>query len=288
MPELLAGAAVPLSTRVTRVLAPNPGFMTGPGTNSYLIGCREIAVLDPGPALSGHVEALLAAAAGLGGSIRWIVLTHTHQDHAPAAIELQARTGASILGQAPLAGDPAQATLRVDRQLAHGDRLETPEFSLRALHTPGHVGNHLCYLLEQEQLLFSGDHLINGSTVVIVPPSGNMADYIRSLEMLGHEAIDSIAPGHGDTISNARALIQYTIHHRLAREAKVLGKLIPEPQSLVELVPQVYDDVSPTLHAVAQYSLHAHLIKLRDEGRVVEEMAGWRLAQDCVACPHPG
>lgn len=278
MPELVAGAAVPLGARVTRVLAPNPGFMTGPGTNSYLIGRRDIAVLDPGPALSAHVEALLAAADGLGGRIRWIVLTHTHQDHAPAAIELQARTGALILGQAPLAGDPAQATLGVDRHLAHGDRLEAPEFSLRALHTPGHVGNHLCYLLEEEGLLFSGDHLINGSTVVIVPPSGNMADYIRSLEMLGHEAIQQIAPGHGDTIANAQALIRFTIHHRLAREAKVLGSLGAVPQTLPELVAHVYDDVSPALHAVAQYSLHAHLIKLREEQKAVEEDRGWRLA----------
>lgn len=278
MPELIAGAAVALSARVTRVLAPNPGFMTGPGTNSYLIGTREIAVLDPGPALSGHVDALLAAANGLGGTIRWIVLTHTHQDHAPAALELQRRTGAIILGQPPLPGDPAQATLHVDTVLAHGERLATDEFTLRALHTPGHVGNHLCYLLEEEELLFSGDHLINGSTVVIVPPSGNMADYLRSLELLAREPMAQIAPGHGDLIANAQALVQYTIHHRLAREAKVLGKLSATAQSLGELVPHVYDDVSPALHAVAQYSLLAHLIKLRDEGRVVESAEGWRLA----------
>lgn len=278
MPELVAGAAVALSPRVTRVLAPNPGFMTGPGTNSYLVGRRDLAVLDPGPALSAHVEALLAAADALGGRIRWIVLTHTHQDHAPAALELQRRTGAPILGQPPQPGDPAQATLHVEQALGHGDRLHTEEFTLRALHTPGHVGNHLCYLLEEEQMLFSGDHLINGSTVVIVPPSGNMADYIRSLELLSRETIHTIAPGHGDTIANAQALIQYTLHHRLAREAKVLSRLAPLPQALATLTPLVYDDVSPSLHAVAQYSLHAHLIKLREDGRVVEEKDGWRLA----------
>lgn len=277
MPELIAGAPTRLSERVSRVLAPNPGFMTGPGTNSYLIGRNEIAVLDPGPALPGHVEALLAAANSLGGPIRWIVLTHTHQDHAPAALELQRRTGALILGQPALAGDPAQATIPIDTPLSHGDRLETDEFSLRTLHTPGHVGNHLCFLLEEEQLLFSGDHLINGSTVVIVPPSGNMADYLRSLHMLSHEAIARIAPGHGDLIANAQALVQYTIHHRLAREAKVLGKLDSRAQTLADLVPHVYDDVSPALHALAQYSLHAHLIKLRDEGRVQESTEGWRL-----------
>lgn len=277
MPELIAGTPTRLSERVIRVLAPNPGFMTGPGTNSYLIGRQDIAVLDPGPALPVHVDALLAAADAVGGRIRWIVLTHTHPDHAPAAVELQRRTGALILGQPALAGDPAQAMIPVDTLLAHGQCLATDEFTLRALHTPGHVGNHLCYLLEEEELLFSGDHLINGSTVVIVPPSGNMADYLRSLELLSREPISQIAPGHGDLIANAQALVQYTIHHRLAREAKVLGNLGQQPQSLPELVPQVYDDVSPALHAVAQYSLHAHLIKLRDEGRVLESAAGWRL-----------
>lgn len=275
MHELIAGKAVALSPRVTRVLAPNPGFMTGPGTNSYLLGQQKIAVLDPGPADHAHVNALLAAADTLGGKICWIVLTHTHQDHAPAALELQARTGADILGQSPLPGDPAQSLITVDKTLGHGDVLKTAEFSLRALHTPGHVGNHLCYLLEEERLLFSGDHLINGSTVVIVPPSGSMADYLRSLELLTQENIAAIAPGHGEVIDHAQALIQFTIHHRLAREAKVLGRLSASAQTLEALTPLVYDDVNPALHPVARYSLHAHLIKLRDEGRVRETAEGW-------------
>lgn len=275
MPELIAEKAIALSARVTRVLAANPGVMTGPGTNSYLVGQKEILVVDPGPALPGHVDALIEAAEALGGKIRWIALTHTHQDHAPAALELKERTGAEILGQSPLSGDPAQALIRVDRALAHGDRLQTAEFSLRALHTPGHVGNHLCYLLEEEKLLFSGDHLINGSTVVIIPPSGSMGDYLRSLELLTREDIARIAPGHGDVIDNAQALIQFTIHHRLAREAKVMTKLTPELQTLEALTAQVYDDVSPALHPVARYSLHAHLIKLRDEGKALEALEGW-------------
>lgn len=278
MPELVAGTAVPLSARVVRVLAGNPGFMTGPGTNSYLVGTRDIAVLDPGPALSAHVEALIGAANQLGGRIRWIVLTHTHQDHAPAAIELQRRTGAEILGQSPLPGDPAQASIQVDRELVHGEVLATDEFTLRALHTPGHVGNHLCYLLQEEKLLFSGDHLINGSTVVIIPPSGHMGDYLRSLAMLTHEDIAAIAPGHGDVIADAQALVHFTIRHRLAREQKVLEKLGPETQALAQLTPLVYDDVNPALHPVAQYSLQAHLIKLQEDGKVIEESGSWRLA----------
>lgn len=277
MPELVPGTPFALSPLVTRVLAPNPGFMTGPGTNSYLIGRKEIAVLDPGPALPAHVAGLLSAAQAIGGRIRWIVLTHTHLDHAPAALELQKRTGARILGQAPLEGDPAQASVAIDQHLEHGDVLAAAEFQLQALHTPGHVGNHLCYLLTEERQLFSGDHLINGSTVVIIPPSGNMADYIRSLEMLALQDIETIAPGHGDLIANAQGLVQYTIKHRLAREAKVLGKLEAEPQSISLLTPLVYDDVNPALHPVAQFSLQAHLIKLRDEGRVAESTEGWSL-----------
>lgn len=277
MPELIAEQPCVLSNRVCRVLAGNPGFMTGPGTNSYLIGHQEIAVIDPGPALDTHVDAIIEAAHQCGGKIRWIVLTHTHQDHAPAAIALKEKTGAEILGQSPLEGDPAQTLIKIDRQLSHGDTLKTDEFTLRALHTPGHVGNHLCYLLEEENLLFSGDHLINGSTVVIIPPSGNMTDYLRSLELLAQETIAQIAPGHGDIIQNAQALIQFTIHHRLAREAKVLAKLAMSAQSLEKLTPLVYDDVNPALHPVARYSLHAHLIKLRDEEKVKELSEGWVL-----------
>jgi glyoxylase-like metal-dependent hydrolase (beta-lactamase superfamily II) len=275
--DMIAGKAVALSARVTRVLAPNPGFMTGPGTNSYLIGTQDIAVLDPGPISEAHVDALLKTAAELGGRIRWIVLTHTHQDHAPAALLLREKTGAEILGQSPLEGDPAQATLMVDKELIDGDELATAEFTLQAIHTPGHVGNHLCYRLKEEALLFSGDHLINGSTVVIVPPSGNMKDYLASLEKLSHQAISRIAPGHGALIDNAQALIQYTIHHRLAREAKVLSKMSPNVMTLDQLVPLVYDDVNPALHPVACFSLLAHLIKLRLENHVEEVATGWRL-----------
>jgi glyoxylase-like metal-dependent hydrolase (beta-lactamase superfamily II) len=249
--------------------------MTGPGTHSYLIGHHEMAVLDPGPALDTHIDALIEAAQARGGKIRWIVLTHTHQDHAPAAIALKQKTGAEIIGLSPLAGDPAQTQIVIDRPLTHQECLKTAGFTLRALHTPGHVGNHLCYLLEEENLLFSGDHLINGSTVVIIPPSGNMSDYLRSLDLLTHENIAQIAPGHGDIILNAQALIQFTLHHRLAREAKVLGKLTAQAQPLETLTPLVYDDVNPALHPVARYSLHAHLIKLREDGKAIENTEGW-------------
>lgn len=280
MPELITGACVALSPQVHRVLAPNAGFMTGPGTNTYLIGDKELAVLDPGPADESHVAAILAAAEKIGGKIRWILLTHTHRDHSPASVSLAEKTGATIYGCKPFAGDPAQDfNTVISHEFAHQEAFTLTGQRLIALHTPGHVGNHVCYWLEEEKLLFTGDHLINGSTVVIVPPSGHMGDYIRSLELLLAYPIARIAPGHGDLIENAEAIIRYTIHHRLAREQKVLAKLAPLGEAdLPTLVVPVYDDVSPSLHPIAQYSLHAHLIKLRDEGKVLEHDGRWRMA----------
>ncbi len=279
MPELITGQAIRLSPLVCRVLAPNPGLMTGPGTNSYLIGQEELVVLDPGPAIDSHVTALLAAAEQMGGRIRHILLTHTHRDHSPAAALLAQRTGARIYGRRPHAGDPAQDfSADIAHEFQQGEDFGWAGLQLKALHTPGHVGNHLCYWLEAERLLFTGDHLINGSTVVIVPPSGHMGDYLRSLQLLQGYDIARLAPGHGDVIENAQGLIAYTIAHRLAREAKVLDKLATLMEAdLATLVVPVYDDVNPNLHPLAQYSLHAHLIKLRDEGRVQEQDGRWRL-----------
>lgn len=278
MPDLTPGACVALAPGVHRVLAPNPSFMTGPGTNTYLIGERELTVLDPGPAFDGHVQAILAAAEKIGGTIRQVLLTHTHKDHSPATVALVAATGARVIGRRPFAGDPAQDfKTSIDQEPAHEELLELGGLRLRALHTPGHVGNHCCYWLEGERLLFTGDHLINGSTVVIIPPSGDMADYIRSLELLLAYPIARIAPGHGDVIDEAEALIRHTIKHRLAREQKVFEKLAELGSAdLATLVVPVYDDVSPALHPLAQYSLLAHLLKLKGEGRVQDEAGRWQ------------
>jgi glyoxylase-like metal-dependent hydrolase (beta-lactamase superfamily II) len=280
MPELITGACITIAPGVHRVLAPNPSFMTGPGTNTYIIGEQELTVLDPGPANDGHVEAILAAARQIGGSIRHILLTHTHKDHSPASAALVAHTGARITGLKPFAGDLAQDfSAAISHQPAHDELIILEGRRLRALHTPGHVGNHVCYWLEDERLLFTGDHLINGSTVVIIPPSGDMGDYIRSLQLLLDYPIARIAPGHGDIIDNAEALIRYTIGHRLAREQKVLEKLTALVEAdLPTLVVPVYDDVNPALHPLAQYSLLAHLLKLQADAKVNEAGGIWRLA----------
>ena len=258
-----------LDKYVTRITASNPGMMTGPGTNTYLIGDGELAVIDPGPALDSHVAKILEAGAGRGGSrIRWILATHTHMDHSPAVAALKAATGAQVLGRPAPSGGSQDASFVPDRVLSHGDRVSLGSLNLRAIHTPGHASNHLCYLLEETKMLFTGDHVMQGSTVVINPPDGDMRAYLASLEaLLSHDAA-IFAPGHGYLIGAPHREVRRLIAHRLAREAKVVAALRRRgPATLEELVPAVYDEVSPKLYPVAARSLSAHLDKLVIEGR---------------------
>lgn len=273
-PGVQPGVAIRLSTLVCRVTARNPGAMTGPGTNSYLVGAGdEWAVIDPGPADDRHLRALLDAAPG---SVRYILVTHTHRDHSPGALPLQAATGARLLGRTTSHRHWQDATFTPDRELRHDDRLTiAPGATLRVVHTPGHASNHLCFLLEEERILFTGDHIIQGSTVVIDPPDGDMAAYIASLQSLLREPLDCLAPGHGTLIPDPHAAIQALIQHRLHREAKALAALPAEPTALPVLVRRVYDDVSPQLHALAERSLLAHLLKLEAEGRARRSGDDW-------------
>jgi glyoxylase-like metal-dependent hydrolase (beta-lactamase superfamily II)/8-oxo-dGTP pyrophosphatase MutT (NUDIX family) len=272
--ELLPGVPKRLDRLVTRLTAPNPGMMTGPGTNSYLVGERELAVIDPGPAIEAHVKALVAAGAG---RIRWILCTHTHVDHSPAAALLKALTGAELIGRpAPAGQDRSFAPERVP---AHGERLRLGDATLRVVHTPGHASNHLCYLLEETRMLFTGDHIMQGSTVVIGPPDGDMRAYLASLEALLGEDIAILAPGHGYLIGAPQREVQRLIAHRLAREAKVERAIarLGAP-SAEELLPVVYDDVPERIHPVAARSLAAHLAKLLFERRVHCEDGRYRRA----------
>jgi glyoxylase-like metal-dependent hydrolase (beta-lactamase superfamily II) len=261
---------------VQRLVAPNPGIMTGPGTNTYLIGEKELAVLDPGPAIAEHVDAILAAG---GDRIRWIVCTHTHPDHSPAWQAVAQATGAQVIGALPADDRFQDDTFRPDWEIHHDEVLETREFRLRGLHTPGHVSNHFCYLLEGEGMVFAGDHIMNGSTVVIVPPGGNMKAYIESLQLLLDYPVTSIAPGHGELIHDSRAEIEYLVKHRLQREAKVVAGLQQLGRSdLDRLVAVVYDDVDRERHEWAKLSLSAHLIKLSAEGRATRHAdESWEL-----------
>ena len=264
------GVAKRLDRYVTRLTAPNPGAMTGPGTNTYLVGDTEIAVIDPGPALDAHVAKILEAAGGRdAGRIRWILTTHTHVDHSPAAAALKAATGAQVLGRPAPAGASQDRGYAPDRVPADGERISFGDFHLRAIHTPGHASNHLCYLLEETRMLFTGDHVMQGSTVVINPPDGDMRAYLASLEKLLGEDIAIIAPGHGYLVGAPHKEVRRLVAHRLAREAKVAAALGRRSgATLEELVTEVYDDVSPKLHPVAMRSLSAHLDKLVAEGRV--------------------
>lgn len=259
--DLVPGEPKRLDRLVTRLTAPNPGMMTGPGTNAYLLGEDELAVIDPGPQIASHIEKLSKY------KIKWILCTHTHLDHSPAAAALKAATGATVFGRpAPQGQDP---TFEPDVVPEDGQRIALGGVTLRAIHTPGHASNHLCYFLEDTRMLFTGDHVMQGSTVVINPPDGDMRAYLRSLERLLGEDIAVIAPGHGYLIGAPHKEVRRLIAHRLGRERKVLQQLSPGKEiSLEELLPRVYDDVSPRLHAVAARSLTAHLDKLVAEGTV--------------------
>ncbi|MDP5052846.1 MAG: MBL fold metallo-hydrolase [Congregibacter sp.] len=263
-----------LSSRVRRLVAPNPGPMTGPGTNTYLLGDKDVIVLDPGPAIDSHIQAILDAGEG---RIRYIVCTHTHPDHSPAWKAVAQATGATVIGALPEGDDHQDETFKPDQTLTHEYRLRTDELTLLALHTPGHVSNHYCFLLEEERMLFAGDHIMNGSTVVIIPPGGDMQAYIAALQMLLNYPLDVIAPGHGELIFESSAEIEGLVAHRLAREAKVLAGLNALGAcDLHALVLTVYDDVDPALHPWAKLSMEAHLIKLEREGRAIRRGEQWQ------------
>ncbi len=272
--EIVPGRAVQLAPGVTRVTAPNPGAMTGSGTNSYLLGDGDdVLVIDPGPANPDHLNRLLALTAG---KISRVLVTHTHIDHSPGATWLKARTGAELVGLPPPAGESQDADFAPDYCPRHGERLETPAGALKVLHTPGHASNHLCYLLESARLLFAGDQVMQGSTVVINPPDGDMADYLAALQALGEQPFDTIAPGHGFLIGEAHAAIDFLVTHRLAREHKVRRALARyAPASLEALTRHAYDDVPAEKLGVAARSALAHLLKLEAEGRAVQQAGQW-------------
>lgn len=272
--EIVPGRAVTLAPGVTRVTAPNPGVMTGLGTNSYLLGDgRDHVVIDPGPADPEHLERLLALA---GGRLSRVLVTHTHIDHSPGAAWLKARTGARLVGLPPPPGASQDATFAPDHRPGHGERIDTPAGPLKVLHTPGHASNHLCFLLESQRLLFAGDQVMQGSTVVINPPDGDMAAYIAALHALGQEAFDTIAPGHGFLIGEAHSALDFLITHRLAREHKVARALVRfGPASLEALTRHAYDDVPEARLGVAARSALAHLLKLEGEGRAEQRDGEW-------------
>lgn len=272
---------VQLLKNVQRLTAPNPGVMTGPGTNSYLVGdpATGYIAIDPGPADAEHLARLWRAA---GGDIRWIVCTHSHPDHSPGAAPLQQLCARAGRAAPPILGLPSAPTARADSQFAPDRSLSNDELltltgkgldgeithTLQVVHTPGHAANHVCLLLQEDGLLFSGDHILNGSTTIINPPDGNMADYLDALDRLdqlcAEHGVEFILPAHGHVLGEARAAIAQLKGHRLAREAKVIAAMQALPEGTVEQwVELAYADVPPRMWPLAQRSLIAHVERIR-------------------------
>ena len=252
---------------VTKITAPNPGVFTGGGTNTYLIGKEDLTLVDPGPNISEHIDEIIRQA---DGKIKRILVTHTHTDHSPAALPLSKILDVPMYGRL-VDGESSweDESFIPDIVLNDKDVLETEEYTLEVIHTPGHASNHLCYLIKDIKCLLTGDHIMDGSTVVIGPPDGNMKSYINSLEKLSNYDIDCFAPGHGNYMYEPDKTIESIIRHRLTREGKVLRKLEEAGLSnLDQLTKLVYDDVSEQLHPIARFSLEAHLLKLVDENKV--------------------
>ena len=262
-----------LAPGVRRLLAPNPSMMTGPGTNTYLFGRNEVAVLDPGPAIESHIEKIQQVAEA---PIRWVMVTHTHPDHSPAACELARVTGAELIGMSPPEGQHQDMTFVPDRILTDGDRISIDGDEVEAIHTPGHASNHVCYLHTHLNWVFTGDHVIDGSTVVINPPDGNMKHYLQSLAKVMALRPAVLAPGHGELIRDSDRAINWLVDHRLEREAKVAAALSKNPGlTSMELVPHVYQDVDENLYGLAERSLLAHLLKLADDGAASNADGRW-------------
>jgi glyoxylase-like metal-dependent hydrolase (beta-lactamase superfamily II) len=268
-----AGAPAALAPGVRRILAGNPGLMTGAGTNTYLLGDREVAVLDPGPDDAAHLRNIRAVA---GGLIRWVIVTHTHADHSPLAARLARETGARLIGLPPPNDGRQDESFRPDECPVDGEALRLGDIVLTAIHTPGHASNCVCYLLAAHKLLFTGDHVLGGVSPVILPPDGDMAAYIHSLDKLVAYDFERIAPGHGELMTQGKRVVELLRAHRMQREAKVL-RCLASPSTLDTLVPAVYDDVPAERHGWARLTLQAHLIKLARESKVREQDGVWRV-----------
>lgn len=269
-----------LSPLVRRIVAPNPGPMTFKGTCTYVVGHGEVVVIDPGPALPGHIEALLGA---LGTErVAHILVTHTHRDHSPGAALLKARTGAPIIGCAPYAPartPRAEETAAVaaaneldyapDRVLADGERFVGAGFELTAVATPGHTMNHLAFALADEQALFSGDHVMAWSTTIVAPPSGSMRAYMESLAKLRAREDAIYWPGHGGPVRDPARFVRALQHHRRQREHSILARLAAGDTRIGAIVAATYEGLDPRLVRAAGVSVLAHLEDLVARGRVV-------------------
>jgi glyoxylase-like metal-dependent hydrolase (beta-lactamase superfamily II) len=275
MPDMTPGVPSALSPLVRRIVAHNPGPMTGPGTNTYLVGIDEVAVIDPGPDDKKHIDAIVGAS--MRERVRWVILTHSHPDHAPGTPRLVKATGAEVL-----AFSKRDPVVTPDRAIGDGAVVQGSEWALEALHTPGHAANHLCFFLEEERVLFTGDLILNGMTTVVSPQNGgDMTQYLASLERLKKLRISRICPGHGDVVEEPKAKIEEYLAHRTMREKQILRALKDGPSRITDIVQRIYaDDTPPELHEMAGRQVHAHLLRLRAQGKVTggSVKSAWKLA----------
>ena len=266
-----------------RVLAPNPSPYTYTGTETYVVGAgSNVAVIDPGPAEPAHLEALLAAIGD--AKVAAIMCTHTHRDHSPASRPLAERTGAPIVGCAPLvlddSGPRADASFdrdyAPDRVMLDGEAMTGDGWTLRAVHTPGHTSNHLCFALEESGALFTGDHVMGWSTSVVVPPDGDMTAYMASLDKLQQREDRVFYPAHGPQIDNPRQLVRGMIGHRRQRENQIV-RILSEHGALGadDFVPLMYKGLDPRLTGAAEMSVSAHLIDLERRGMIARSGEVW-------------
>jgi glyoxylase-like metal-dependent hydrolase (beta-lactamase superfamily II) len=277
------GEVIRLEPLVARILAPNPSPYTHTGTQTHIVGTRELAVIDPGPDHSSHLDALLRAIDGR--PVAAIVVTHHHRDHSPATRPLAAATGAPIVGAAPthVSDDGPRADVAFDmdyapvRVLADGDEVTGQGWTLRALATPGHTSNHLAFALEETGALFSGDHVMGWSTSVVSPPDGDMTAYMASLEKLLAREDRVYYPGHGDRVDNPRRWVRGMLGHRRQREGQIMRLLTEEPRDVPDMTRRMYAGLDPRLLPAAERSVLAHLIDLERRGRAaVGEGELWR------------
>jgi glyoxylase-like metal-dependent hydrolase (beta-lactamase superfamily II) len=284
MIEAPTGEAMAVGPLVTRVLAPNPSPFTYTGTQTYLVGTTDLAVIDPGPDDPRHLDALVAAIAGR--PVTAILCTHTHRDHSPAAAPLKALTGAEVVGCAPLtledAGPRADAAFDTsyapDRVLADGESVAGTGWTLVAVATPGHTSNHLAFALPEAGALFTGDHVMGWSTTVVAPPDGDMAAYMDSLDKLMRRDDRVYYPAHGDPIENPQRFVRGLMGHRKQREGQILRLLRADVGTIPALVERMYVGLDPRLVGAAGRSVLAHLIDLEARGLVAQRGDDWRMA----------
>ncbi|WP_298262089.1 MBL fold metallo-hydrolase [uncultured Litoreibacter sp.] len=282
----IVGKPIRLADGLRCILAPNASAMTFTGTNTYLLGTRDIAVIDPGPPDDAHMSAIMDAL-DASQRISHIVVTHSHIDHSPLAMVLAQVTGAKVYGFGPSSagrapvmssfsdlggGEGIDATFMPDVKLAHNDRIQGSDWSLTALHTPGHMGNHLCFHWEQGRALFSGDLVMGWATSMVSPPDGHLTDFMTSLEMLAsRQGDETYYSGHGLPVSDPAARVAELLTHRRKRESQILDALQVNPMTPKELTARIYTDVNPALLPAAERNVIAHLIDLHQRNQVKPE-----------------